>query len=139
MTRFRRRASIRRMVRFAIASALLVTVSAGCTGGGLLPGLGESCSLLCATGLTCSSARVCVKGCHCDGGALCNNSSLATGCPPEATCVANAPSGEGACAVLCADLGCPVGEGACAAAPDGTPVCVGPNFPWVTFDGGLGN
>lgn len=126
------------MLRHALVASLLATLVGGCTNGGLLPGLGEPCSLLCTTGLTCSPARYCVKGCRCDGGALCRGSSLATGCPPEAMCVSVSPDGEGTCAVVCADLGCPAGEGACAAAPDGTPVCVGPDYTWQIPDGGDG-
>jgi hypothetical protein len=119
-----------------IAAVLLLASLAGCSGGGGLPGLGASCTLLCATGLTCSAAHVCVKSCRCDGGPLCSDTSVASGCPPSSLCVAQRATGEGACAVVCGDLGCPAGEAACATAPDGTPVCVGANYPWVLPDGG---
>ncbi len=79
---------------------------------------------------------VCVKSCRCDGGPLCNGTSLAIGCPPTALCVVSSATGEGSCAVRCGDLGCPMGEGSCTAAPDGTPVCVGPQYPWLLPDGG---
>jgi hypothetical protein len=120
-----------------LAAAVVAALVAGCSGGSALPALGQPCSLLCATGLTCSAQRFCVKSCHCDGGPVCSNSSLATGCPPASACVAASASGDGTCAVVCADAGCPLGEAACASAPDGTRVCVGPDYPWVGSDGGV--
>jgi hypothetical protein len=122
-----------------LALALLVAAAAGCGGPGGLPGLGEACSFLCAPGLDCSPAKFCVKSCRCEGDAgptICSPTALATGCPTNAACVPSTATGEGMCAARCADLGCPPGEAACALAPDGTPVCVGPDYPWVGLDGG---
>jgi hypothetical protein len=121
---------------------LVVAIAAcGCTGGELGPGLGEPCSVFCSPGLVCSAAHFCEKSCHCDwdgGPAWCPaTASISSGCPSTSACVATAATGEGMCAVLCADAGCPAGEGACAAAPDGTRLCVGPDFPWQGRDAGI--
>jgi hypothetical protein len=113
---------------------------AGCGQSGGEPGLGQPCTVLCSTGLSCSSLHFCVKTCQCDASALCADTTLATGCPLEAECVAVEAAGGGMCASLCGpsgpDAGCPPGEGACATAPDGTPICVGPAYRWLFTDAG---
>jgi|SRR5579871_928846 len=126
------------MLSRAIAP-LAFALAAGCGSDGGLPGLGEPCSVLCQAGLDCSPQKFCVKSCRCDGDAgapLCAPTALGSGCPPSAACVVEKASGDGECVARCGDLGCPPGEAACAAAPDGTPLCVGPGFPWIGLDGG---
>ena len=131
------------MLRPIRTLAIAALVAAGCGDSAGAPGLGEPCTVICATGLSCSAMHFCVKSCLCDGGPLCVATSLATGCPPQADCVVTDRSGGGMCVSLCGpsgpDAGCPPGEGTCAAAPDSTPICVGGSYPWLFNDGGAGD
>jgi hypothetical protein len=129
------------MRRLGLLLALAALAASGCGDSSGLPGLGQPCTVLCSTGLTCSAMHFCVKSCLCDGGPLCAVTSLANGCPPEAECVVAEPSGAGMCFSLCGpagpDGGCPPGQGNCVPAPDQTPICVGDNYPWLFADAGV--
>jgi hypothetical protein len=95
---------------------VLALVLSGCPDSNNCPGLGDPCTVLCCSGLSCratDTGGTCGKSCRCHGSAICASTQFQEGCPQGSACLAKASDGTGECVRLCDTSPCSPGQVVC--------------------------